>query len=455
MMKNLGSFAARLPVGLVGLVGLVGCAEQEPAAAPLAPPPAAAAPAPAPAVAEAKKEELKAVPLTAEQKVKAYQEGWAAFNAKDFAKFQAVWAENAQSEMLDMGPPLTGPAAITETGAKGFANGFPDATGEAQLTLVNGNNVVGVVLLRGTNTGTYVSPLGPVPSTGKKIGFLAAHAIELNDQGKVVKEVMAYDGGTVAGQLGLMPMPHRKVLETGWSEKPVVVASGSEVEKGNLAAFNKGVEGFNKHDAAAALAAAADDVVFSKQSGPADLTGKKEVQKGLEESFKAFPDVKLDVKSAWSAGDYVVSTGTWSGTNTGDMPAMKMKKTGKAVSVHYVEIDKFVGGKTKNMWLFMNGAAAASQLGLLPPMAAPKGKDAKPGVAAKEPAGKPGAAPGAKPEPAAKPAAAPTPKAEPAKPAAATAPATKPAPATPAVPAPKAAAPAPAPKAAPAPAPMK
>src|SRR4051794_9696476 len=113
MMRNLGSFAARLPVGLFGLVGLVGCAEQEPAATPLAPPPTAAvAPAPAPAV-EAKKEELKAVPLTPEQKVKAYQECWAAFNAKDFAKFQGLWAENSQSEMLDMGPPLMGPAAIT------------------------------------------------------------------------------------------------------------------------------------------------------------------------------------------------------------------------------------------------------------------------------------------------------------------------------------------------------
>ena len=440
MMKNLGSFAARLPFALLGLVG---CAEQEPAAAPLAPPPAATV-APAP-VAEVKKEEPKPVPLTAEQKVKAYQEGWAAFNAKDFARFQGIWAVNAQSEMLDMGPPLTGPAAITETGAKGFANGFPDATGEAQLTLVNGNNVVGVVLLRGTNTGTYVTPVGPVPSTGKKVGFLAAHSIELNDQGKAVKEVTAYDGGTVAGQLGLMPMPHRKVIETGWSEKPIVIASGSEVEKANLAAFSKGVEGFNKHDAGAALAAAADDVVFSKQSGPADLSGKKEVQKGLEESFKAFPDVKLDVKTAWSAGDYVVSTGTWSGTNTGDMPAMKMKKTGKPVLVHYIEIDKFVGGKTKNMWLFMNGAAAAAQLGLLPPMAAPKGKEAKPGVAAKEPAAKPAAAPGAKPE-AAKPAAAPATKAEPAKPAAAPAPPAKPtpAPAAPAVPAPKTA-PAPAP----------
>ena len=373
MMRNLGSLAARLPFALLALAG---CAEQEPAVVPLAPPPAAAAPAP---VAEAKKEEPKPVPLTAEQKVKIYQEGWAAFNAKDFAKFQATWAEGATSEMLDMGPPLVGPAAITETGAKGFSAGFPDANGEIELTLVNGNNVLGVVLLRGTNTGTSVTPMGPVPATGKKVGFLAAHSIALNDAGKAVKEVMAYDGGTVAGQLGLMPMPHRKALEAGWAEKPIVVASGSEVEKANLAAFTKGVEAFNKHDAAGTLSAAADDIVFSKQSAPADLTGKKEVQKGLEESFKAFPDVKLEVNSSWSAGDYVVSTGTWSGTNTGDMPAMKMKKTGKAVSVHFVEIDKFVGGKTKNIWLFTNGVAAAAQLGLLPPKPAEaKGKDAKP-----------------------------------------------------------------------------
>jgi predicted ester cyclase len=336
MMRKLGSFAAGLPLALLSLAG---CAEQEPAIAPLAPPPAAAAaPAPAP-VAEAKKEEPKPVPLTAEQKVKFYQDGWAACNAKDYPKFLSLWADGATSEALDMRPPVVGPQAILEAGAKNFASGFPDGHAEIELTLVNGNNILGLVLLRGTNTGTFATPMGPVPPTSKKVGFLVAHSLEVNDAGKAVKEVSAYDGGTVAGQLGLMPMPHRKALETGWTEKPIAVATGSELEKSNLAAFNKGVEGFNKHDAAAALAAAADDVVFSKQSAPADLTGKKEVQKGLEESFKAFPDVKLEIKSAWSAGDYVVSAGTWSGTNTGDMPAMKLKKTGKAVSVHFIVVD--------------------------------------------------------------------------------------------------------------------
>jgi len=409
MMRNLGTFAA---LSLVGSV-VCGCGQQEPAAAPLpAPPPAPVAAAPAPPPVEAKKEEPKPVPLTAEQKVKIYQDGWAAFNAKDFAKFQGIWADNATSEMLDMGPPKLGPAAITEN-AKGFSTAFPDGTAELELTLVNGNNAVGVVLMRGTQKGTYETPMGPVPATNKKVGFIAAHGIELNEAGKVQREWLAYDGGTVAGQLGLMQMPHRKVIETGWTDKPVVVASGSDTEKANVAAFSKEVEGFNKHDAAAALASAADDLVFSELTAPADRTGKKEAVKGMEEMFKAFPDAKLDVKNAWGAGDYVVATGSWSGTNTGDMPSAHMKKTGKPVSVQFVEIDKFVGGKTKNIWIFSNGAAVAAQLGLM----APKGdKGTKPGekpAAAAPGAGKPATTPAA-----AKPGAAPaTPAAAAAKPA--------------------------------------
>jgi predicted ester cyclase len=404
-MRNLGTFAA---LSLVG-AAIGGCGQQEPAAAPLPPPPpATVAAAPAAPPVEAKKEEPKPVPLTPEQKVKAYQDGWAAFNTKDFATFQGIWADNATLEKLDMGPPKTGPAAITDD-AKSFGTAFPDGTGELELTLVNGNNVVGVVLLRGTQKGTYETPMGPVPATNKKVGFLAVHGIELNDAGKAVKEWMAYDGGTVAGQLGLMQMPHRKVVETGWTDKPVVVASNSDTEKANVAAFNKETEGFNKHDAAASLSSAADDIVFSELTAPADRTGKKEALKGMEDMFKAFPDAKLDVKSVWGAGDYVVAMGTWSGTNTGDMPAMHMKKTGKPVSAQFVEVDKFAAGKTKNIWIFSNGAAVAAQLGLLTPKAEAKGaKEAKPGAApaagkptAATPAAKPAAAAPAAPKPAA------------------------------------------------------
>ena len=420
MMRNLGSFA------VLSVLGLIACGQQEPAAAPLSPPPPAATVAPAPVAVEAKKEEPKPVPLTGEQKVKLYQDGWAAFNSKDWAKFSAIWSNDATSHMLDMGAPLVGPTDIVEKGAKSFTTAFPDGTGELELTLNNGNTVVGVVLLRGTNTGPNVTPMGTSPATNKKVGFYAVHQIDFNDNGKAVKEVMGYDGGTVAGQLGLMTMPHRKAVETGWTDKPVVIASGSEAEKANVATISKEIDAFNKHDAAGALASAADDIVFSELAAPADRTGKKEALKGLEEMFKAFPDAKLDAKSVWGAGDYVVQTGTWTGTNSGDMPAMHLKKTGKVVNVSYVEIDKFVGGKTKDIWLFSNGAAFAAQLGLLP-AAKPEAKgkeakpEAKPGVTAKAVA---------KPAPEAKPAMAAA-AAKPAKPAApapkaAAAPAAKP-----------------------------
>jgi hypothetical protein len=159
--------------------------------------------------------------------------------------------------------------------------------------------------------------------------------------------------------------------------------------------------------------------------------------------FKAFPDSKIEQSAAWAAGDYVISAGRWSGTNTGDMPSMKLKKTGKPVNVEYYMVTKFAGGKVKANWLFTNGLAFAGQLGVLPQ---PKAAPAKPG--AKDPkAAAPATAPGA--SKAATPATPATPaskdakgSAMPATPAAPAKDAKAPAaPATPAAPAPKAATP--------------
>jgi predicted ester cyclase len=325
----------------------------------------------------------KPAPLTAEQKIKFYQDGWAAFNAKDWAKFGTVWADDATHEELDMGPAVSGKDAVVEKGAKNIATAFPDATGELELTLLNGNNLASVVLFRGTNKGVMQTPMGEMPPTNKKVGYLMAHLIELNDSGKAQHEWIAADGGTMMGQLGTSPAPHRKVMETGWTDKPVVVATGSDGEKANVASYGKAIDALNKHDVAGTMADAADDVVMSDLAAPADRTGKKEVSKGLEEFMKAFPDLKFTVPTVWGAGDYVVAVGSWSGTNTGDMPSMKLKKTGKPVTCRFVEVDKFQGGKLKNFWIFSNGASMAMQLGLGPkPKAEAKKPEPKPAAAA-------------------------------------------------------------------------
>jgi hypothetical protein len=420
----------------LSVLGLA-CQQQEPAAAPLAAPApagtetAAAAPAAAPGPAAA-----KPAPLPPDQVVKNIQDCWAAYNAKDWAKFGPCYAENAVHEDVDSGmPPVSGRANIIEKATKPWATAFPDGTGELQLTLLNGKNAVAVVLFRGNNKGPLASPTGEIKATNKKVGMLLAQQLELSEDGRTATvDRITMDGGTLMGQLGLNPGPHRKVIDNGWAEKPVVIAANNEIEKTNLAASQKGVESFNKHDVPGIMALVTDDVVFSDLSAPADRTGKKEVQKAYEELFKGFPDVKLDVKSAWAAGDYVVSHGTFSGTNTGDIPSMKLKKTGKKVSVQFVEIDKLQGGKLKQMWIFNNGMAFASQLGLLPPpkpAAAAPAKPADPKAATKPaiPAAPPGA--GATPATPAKPAdpkaGTPATPAKPADPKAAPAPAAPPA----------------------------
>jgi ketosteroid isomerase-like protein len=362
-------------IGLFGLAlaGLAACQQQEPAAAPLvAPPPAepiAAAPPPAaPAVAAP----APPPPATADERSKWVKDCWASFNAKDYARLQGCYAENATSEQVDMGmPPLSGRQNIVDKQAKLFATAVPDLTGESQLTLVSGNDVLSIVLLRGTHKGPFPGPQGEIPASNKKIGYLAVQHVQTTQDGRAIaKERFIYDGGTFMSQIGVSPAPARKALEQGFADKPSLVSAGTDAEKANIAVLGAWTGALNKHDAAALGALMTDDVVFSDLSAPADRVGKKEAQKSQEELLKAFPDLKMEQTSAWAAGDYVVSAGRVSGTNTGDWPAMKLKKTGKAVNVEYYMVTKLVGGKVKANWLFTNGVAFASQLGVLPPIKA-------------------------------------------------------------------------------------
>jgi predicted ester cyclase len=433
-------------IGWIGLalVALTACGQQEPAAAPLAAPPPAPEPAPAPVAAV--QEQPKAVappPATADERSKWFKDCWSQFNAKDWAKFQGCYAENVTSEQVDMGQPaLVGRTNVLDKSAKVFATAFPDLVGESELTIVSGNDIVSVVLIKGTHKGPLPGPQGEVPATNKKIGYLMVHHVTTTPDGRSVsKERFIYDGGTFMSQLGLSPLPARKPLEAGWAEKPSLVSSGSDAEKANLAALGAWVGALNKHDQPALATLVTDDVVFSDVASPADRVGKKEVLKSQEELLKGFPDLKVDQSAAWSAGDYVISAGRFSGTNTGDMPSMKLKKTGKPVSVEYYMVTKLAAGKIQKSWLFSNGMAFNAQLGLLPPAKpAPKPAAGAAPAAGKEKESKAAATPA--------PAAGAAPAAAPAKPApAAAAPAAKPAPA----PAPAPAAP-PVMKAAPAPA---
>jgi predicted ester cyclase len=410
-------------LGTVGSLALAACAQQEPPAAPAAPiadPPGPApvavttaeppAPAPAPALP----------PATNEERAKLYQDCWALFNAKDWAKFSACYGETANSDRVDSGFPVRNGREDVVKAAQGFAAEYPDANGELQVTLVNGNDIASVVLFRGTNSGPVSLPGGAgAPATNKKIGVLIGHAVELSADGRsIAKERFYSDAGSLLGQLGLNPAPHRKLIEKSAAEKPVVVATSGDVEKANLALHAKTIEAFNAHDVNVLTALLADDVTHTAGSAPADKVGKAAVKKSYQEIFKGFSDVKLEVKKTWAAGDYVVAEGVFSGTNDGDLPSWKLKKTGKKASSRYLEVSKFAGGKLKSVWVLDNGLALATQLGAAPqPAVTKEAPGAKPATGAPVSA-KPGTPNASAPNAATSPTPAPAAKPAPATPAA-------------------------------------
>ena len=122
----------------------------------------------------------------------------------------------------------------------------------------------------------------------------------------------------------------------------------------------------NKHDVKAAGAFFADDLAWMESAMPKDQN-KKEMLGGMQDMMTAFPDIKIEPTDIWAAGEYVVHTGSGTGTNTGKSKVIPADKTGKTVTIHYVEIDHLKDGKIDKGWSFYNSAAMMQQLGLMPP----------------------------------------------------------------------------------------
>jgi steroid delta-isomerase-like uncharacterized protein len=319
--------------------------------------------------------------MTAEETADWYQKCWAAF-PKDMAALKACFSDTASCEQVDSGMPAVTGADCIDKEAKVFADAFPDVSGSLQLVLVSGKNVASVVLVTGTHTGTLKGPMGDVPATNKKIGMLEGHVITVGDDNKVAKQWFFADSGEMMFQLGLAPGPGRAAMDKGADKPMVVIAKDDDGEKKNLEASKAWVEAFNKHDTKALAAMYAKGYKHSESAAAEDMDGNA-TSASLDAFAKGFPDVKITVENEWAAGDYTIATGTWGGTNNGDMPMMKLKKTGKAVSVHFFEVMQWKDGKLVQDWTIFNSAAVMAQLGMGAPP--PGGKPADGGKAAPAP----------------------------------------------------------------------
>jgi predicted ester cyclase len=301
--------------------------------------------------------------ITAEERVQWYRACWGQFNDARWDQFKTCYADNATSQQMAYGPPSVSGADAIVARSRDFKKLAPDGHGEGQLILVNGNHIASAFLLAGTNSGPLTGPDGKeTKATNKKFGLMFGHALELDPAAnKVVKEFGVMDGGSFANQLGLSKAPGRPLMEKGAATPVIVIANDDDKEMKNLETDKAGFAAWNSHDLAGADAPNADDFVLHDMTSPKDMNKAQNSEMG-KSFWKAFSDVKLDITSAWAAGDYVALTGSLQGTNDGDFPAMKIKKTGKKVAVPFMQIDRFESGKIKETWLFFDGAMLASQL---------------------------------------------------------------------------------------------
>ena len=257
---------------------------------------------------------------------------------------------------------------------------FPDGKTEPQLVIVSGRNILAVNLFTGTNSGPLNLPGMPEhAATNKKVGQLFFHKIAVNEENKGTEAWEYMDPTAMMGQLGLLPkgVPFRAAIDKGWAGAPIVVITADDAkEKANLDIQAKATAAVNSHKVPDILAFWADDGLESDQADDKDAKGKKELEAGLKMFLTAFPDVKIESPNNYAAGDYVVSLGTFSGTNSG--PMGKMKKTDKKVTGNFAEIVKIKDNKVSEIWRFRNGFAMAMQMGLVPqPGAAPAPGDKK------------------------------------------------------------------------------
>jgi predicted ester cyclase len=304
--------------------------------------------------------------LAPAERVALYEACWGHFNDRAWDRFKACYADTAESDQVDSGqPPAMGADAIV-AGTKAFTGAFPDSKGRNELILIKGDHLAAISVISGTHTGTLVGANDrSIPSTNKPIGLLQGQVVQFDETGsRIVKEAFYFDTATMMAQLGLSPAPARPVMALPAAAPTIVIAKGTPAELSNVESLRAQMAAYNSHDAGGVAAFNAPDVVYHDMTMAADQNAK-ESYAGLLEFFKAFPDAKLVPASAWGADGYVVATGRFEATNKGPMPNIGLKKaTNKPVSVGYLDITRWDGGKVKEEWLFYDGMAMAGQLGL-------------------------------------------------------------------------------------------
>jgi steroid delta-isomerase-like uncharacterized protein len=140
--------------------------------------------------------------LSAQQLIAAAKAPILAYNDKNWDAIKAAItpdfiydevASNRKVQGMDQALPLW----------KGWAAAFPDSKATFENAYVSGDKVVLEITWRGTHTGPFSLPKGPIAATGKKIEVRSCVVSELTGE-KVKLQRQYFDMATMLQQIGVV-----------------------------------------------------------------------------------------------------------------------------------------------------------------------------------------------------------------------------------------------------------
>jgi len=276
-------------------------------------------------------------PMTGDDIAKRYEECIRFANEARWDEYQSCYVGSVMFEA----PGLDAPRGldIEIEAAKKARVEFPDYRQEPQVVMVSGNTVIAMLLVTATST-----------KTKKPIGFYLGHVVGTDPQGKLTRDIAFWDAKTVEAQR--TGKPGVRGIAKPLATKIGLIAKADDTEKTNLETFTTMMEASEKRDLVTFGNAIADDVVWSVQNRPKDLT-KAEILAGIKARLEK-TDLHYKLDHAWAAGEYVASIETVSGTASADSPDKKIKR-GDKIERQLLAIHRFANGKLVQVWVFAQG----------------------------------------------------------------------------------------------------
>ncbi len=131
------------------------------------------------------------------------QATYEAFNAHDPHRLLGQVDDEYEQTIVPTGQTFQGKDGFVDS-MQTWIDGFSDARVEVRAIVAEGDTVIGEFRGLGTHDGTFQTPMGALPATGRTVDIPFCHVMTFRN-GKVYRDRLYFDVLTILSQLGIDP----------------------------------------------------------------------------------------------------------------------------------------------------------------------------------------------------------------------------------------------------------